>query len=463
MVRAVRVRRRAALVAGLVAAGAALCGCQAAARSAGDAQYRPPVLGVARVSASTRAHRRAAIADARRLLAGVVAPSGAVVRSSSSGIGPHTLLLTSVLNSAIDRRSWTVPEDSSAVLAFVTAHLPPGSKVESSGSGGPQPSQFVTHAWPAVPGVLGVRWVQIQVTATSTDQTLLSAVAQSQWIVTRSAAQRIGPGVRAITITSRVPRKPPFLTVTLTDRRHVRALVTLLNSLPLIQPAEINCPAERTDQPIVTVTFTRTAGGRPPARAQVSSAANASWPPTTAGWECFATGLRLGDGRRAALAGNVIGPLQRMLGVSLAKPIRAGRPITRSYPSVGVRLSRPPQNAARQAADAGLPTATTALAALRRSRGASSPFASAPPGDPTVTLQTVTERFPTTRRVHAGVPYAAWVFRGRGELPQTGGGYKGPSTRTATARPSPNNCRVVEIYSLPLRRWTELFGTCTAN
>src|SRR6201999_69856 len=104
--------------------------------------------------------------DARRLLAGVVVPSGAVVRSSSSGIGPHTLLLTSVLNSAIERSSWTVPEDSSAVLSFVTAHLPRGSKIESTGSGGPQPSRSETRAWPSVPSVLGVRWLQIQVTST---------------------------------------------------------------------------------------------------------------------------------------------------------------------------------------------------------------------------------------------------------------------------------------------------------
>ena len=305
--------------AGTMAVIAGLCGCVASARSAGTAQYRPPLVSVSRVSASTSAHRQAAIRDAKQLLAGVVVPSGSVVGSSSSGVGPHTLLLTSVLNSAVQRRSWTIPEDSSAVLSFVTAHLPSGSKVESTGSGGPQPMQSVIRAWPPVRDVLGLRWVQIQVTATGSEQTLLSAVAQSQWIVDRSASQRVPTSVREITVTSRVPRQQPFLSRTVSNQKQIRALVKLFNSLPLVQPAVTSCPEELSDQPVVTITFRDRTTGQPAARAHVSSAANIHWPANAGAWGCFATQLSL-RGHQAALSGNVIGPLQRLLGVNLAKP-----------------------------------------------------------------------------------------------------------------------------------------------
>jgi hypothetical protein len=315
-----RIQRVSLRAVGTLAAVGALCGCQAAHRSAGDVQYRSPLVTVAHVSASTRAHRRAAIRDAKRLLAGVVAPSGAVLKSSSSGIAPHTLLLVGALNSAVERKSWTVPEDSSTVLSYVTAHLPAGSKNEGTGSGGPPPMQSVDREWAPVPGVLGVRWLRVQVTSIGTNETLLSATAQSQWIVDRSASQRIAPGVRQINVTSQVPGKRPFLSKTITSRRQVQGLVKLFNSLPLTQRTETSCPMELTDQPVVTITFTHAPGARPLARASASSAANLRWPASSGAWVCFATQLSLRNGQQASLSGNVIGPLQRLLGVNLAKP-----------------------------------------------------------------------------------------------------------------------------------------------
>jgi len=298
-----------------------LCGCEAATRSAADVQYRSPLSPVAHVNSSTRAHRRAAIRDAQRLLGGVVAPLGAVVDSSSSGIGPHTLLLTGALDSAVDRRSWMVPEDSSGVLSFVTAHLPPGSKVDGAGSvTGGLPLQYVDHTWASVPGVLGIRLLRIQVTSTGSDQTLLSAVAQSQWIVKRPASERIPTSVGEINVTSSAPRKQPFLSRTVTNQKHVQDLVTLFNSLPLIQPAATSCPAERTDQPVVRITFKDKTTGQPVARASADSGANFTWAPSDGAWECYAVGLDIAGRRGIAVGGNVIGPLQRLLDASLAKP-----------------------------------------------------------------------------------------------------------------------------------------------
>ena len=132
---------------------------------------------------------------------------------------------------------------------------------------------------------------------------------------------------------------------------------------------------------------------------------------------------------------------------------------------MGVDIRPAPSRAAKQAARAGVPTGAAAIAALRRTRGVgASAFASAPPGDPVASLHTITERYPTTRRVHTGVPYAAWVLTGRGTLPEVSG-YVGAGNPSASASSPPpaNNCHVVAIYSLALKDWTEIFGHCSAS
>jgi len=89
---------------------------------------------------------------------------------------------------------------------------------------------------------------------------------------------------------------------------------------PLIQPAATSCPAERTDQPVVRITFKDKTTGQPVARASADSGANFTWAPSDGAWECYAVGLDIAGRRGIAVGGNVIGPLQRLLDASLAKP-----------------------------------------------------------------------------------------------------------------------------------------------
>lgn len=303
-------------------AAAAVVGCAVCAAIVTVVASPATATAKRQINAATSAHRRAAIRDASHLLAGVVAPPGAVKQSSSTGVGPHTRLLDEAFDSAVARARWTVPENFSSVLSFVTAHLPTGSRPDGTFSGSNPTLLGFTRKWPPVDGVIGDRLLQIQVTAVGSNQTLLSAVAQSQWIVARSESERIPAGVREINVTSGMPGKHPFLSRAVTDREHVRALIKLFDSLPVVQPGVINCPTELADQPVVTVTFKRASTSRPAARAQVSSAANLPWPAATAGWACFAVDFSVLGRRQPALSGNVIGPLQRMLGVNLAKPHR---------------------------------------------------------------------------------------------------------------------------------------------
>jgi hypothetical protein len=95
------------------------------------------IAGPRSAARSTAANRRAAIRDSAHLLMGVVPPPGAVVLSKRSAIGIQRTvpLLTTAFASALASERWSVPGQPGAVLSYVEAHLPPGSKVFSTGSG----------------------------------------------------------------------------------------------------------------------------------------------------------------------------------------------------------------------------------------------------------------------------------------------------------------------------------------
>jgi hypothetical protein len=308
----------------LTCAACALAGAVAAA--IGDSRSRAASRGHGRVAEAraprvlptTASNRQAAVHDAQTLLLGVQPPDGAAVQSSGSDIGPHAPLLSAELASAVDFKTWTVPEDASSVLSFVEAHLPPGSKVVSTGSSGPDPnSRSVIRSWPPVDGVLGGRWLEVDVTSHTSGGTLLHAESQSQWIVVRPLGERIPAGVREVDVTSGWAGKPPLLSRRVTNRANVRRLVALFDSLAILQPVAINCPAFPNGPPNVVIAF-RGATGRLLARASVNSAASFSWPADTPGWACFAISFDVLGRDRRPLVGNVITPIDRLLHVRLA-------------------------------------------------------------------------------------------------------------------------------------------------
>lgn len=237
--------------------------------------------------ATTASNKQRAVSDAKWLLSGVVPPPGAVLQSGGTGIGPRAHLLTAALDSAVAHSTWTAPEDPASVLAFVQAHLPPGSSVFSTGSSGPSPSaQSVIRAWAPVPGVLDVRWLEISVGGASGGGTKLYAESQSQWLVVRPPRERVPAGVREVDLWRRRSGKRPMLIRRVTRRDQVRALITLIDALGLVQPVVINCPAELSTTPTVAVEFRRGAAGPVLARASVSANATGTWPDTLAGWAC---------------------------------------------------------------------------------------------------------------------------------------------------------------------------------
>jgi hypothetical protein len=284
---------------------------------------RSPAIGLVATGRSrgmaptTASNRRAAVRDAKRLLAGVAPPAGAVLQSSGTKIGQHAPLLTAAFASAVAYSAWTVPEDPASVLSFVESHLPSGSKVVGTGSGGPNPSsQSVIRSWPSVDDVLDVRWLEIDVASGSSGGTRLYAESQSQWVITRPRGEHIPAGVREVDVTSGWPGKPPFVSRQVTDRAEVHRLVRLFDSLGIEQPGAINCP-EESAAPVVDIEFRSGAASRVAADASVSSEANFSWPANVPGWSCFPVALTVGGRNWSPLSGNVITPIERLLRVNL--------------------------------------------------------------------------------------------------------------------------------------------------
>lgn len=268
---------------------------------------------------TTATNRRAAVRDAKQLLAGVVPPDGAVVQSSGTAIGAHGRLITAALASAIAYRTWTVPGDPASVLSFVQSHLPPGSTVVSTGYGGSPVTQSVIRSWRPVHGVLDARWLEVAVTPRSDGDTRLYAEAQSQWVIARPQREYIPAGVREVDITDGWPGHAPFLSRRVTRRATVNKLVKLFNSLELIQPVAVNCPAASAT-PIVALEFRTGGTGGQIAEAKVSSAADFSWPSNVPGWACFPISFDVRGRSWTPLAGNVITPIHRLLHVKLGRP-----------------------------------------------------------------------------------------------------------------------------------------------
>lgn len=265
---------------------------------------------------TTGSNRRTAERDAEHRLRAVVPPAGAVLRSSETATGAHAHLLTGATASAVAYRTWTVPGDPASVLSFVQAHLPPGSRLVSRGSGDSPPMRSVIRSWAAVDGILGVRWLELQVTSRAPGGTRLYAESQSQWIIARPAGEHIPADVREVDIIDGWPGRAPFFSRRVTSAAQVHRLVRLFNSLGIVQPGSINCPSA-TVTPTVKVQFRPSATGRPVARASVSSHANFSWPASVPGWACFPIAVNVRGRNQSPLVGNVITPIQRLLHVKL--------------------------------------------------------------------------------------------------------------------------------------------------
>jgi hypothetical protein len=241
-----RAGTRLVLAAACAAITLAGCGSQVAGRTTGHTQ-------TASTTSPAATPRQRAAADAARIIADFPRPAGAVrtgliASLTSPGVGMGTTDI------ATATRWWRVPGQPKAVLAWVGAHLPAGFTAAGSGGGSSQSSPSVEmtadiFALSPVPGVLPQR--QLVVTAVAyRGQTALRTDAQVAWLPPRTAAEKIPPGVRAVTVTPvfGLNRNPGLDRLdhafTVTDPAEVARIVALADGLTVYPPGVHPCPAD---------------------------------------------------------------------------------------------------------------------------------------------------------------------------------------------------------------------------
>lgn len=264
--------------------------------------------GEAHTTASNRAQ---ANADAQRLLAMVRVPAGSVVAATPHDTGFEQTgdFVGGASASATASRTWIIHDDTYRALSFVVAHLRKGSRLMGTGSGSPGGYVEQMRYWPPVRGILDGRWLEITAYRLGT-RAYLTARTQSQWVVTRRASERIPANVKKVTIKVTNASGRAIDQLTITKPQIVHRLVRLYNSLGVIQPGTMSCPLERGGS--LALGFYGSAT-KVIATATSSTSATATWPPSTAAWECFPIAFRLEGHSYPSLSGNVITPLAKLI------------------------------------------------------------------------------------------------------------------------------------------------------
>jgi hypothetical protein len=142
------------------------------------------------------------------------------------------------------------------------------------------------------------------------------ADAQVQWIIPRPRGERIPTRAEVLQVTVARPGAATLVTRTVTDRRGVHGIASLIDRLQTLQPEVITCPAFPTNAPVVTFTF-RSAVPGGPVLADASEPADATEPTTP----CDPMTISI-DGRRwpPLLGGaSVVHATQEMLRIKLQR------------------------------------------------------------------------------------------------------------------------------------------------
>jgi hypothetical protein len=179
-------------------------------------------------------------------------PSEAGSLLAGPGYGP------AATPNAVDQHAWwLVPVTPAEALAYICAHLPPGTTqpmLVGGGLKGPNlPENRVSgFRWPGSPGTLVVWAVRL-----ANGSTALRVDAEVVWITPRAASERVPAGIRLLTISVHEPggasigAKSKYPTVLgrlpsrVTSTARNEKVVALLNELRVYQPGVRHCPLRR--------------------------------------------------------------------------------------------------------------------------------------------------------------------------------------------------------------------------
>lgn len=251
--------------------------------------------------------RRASERNAARLLRRVALPAGAH-RLSREPSGDGGLLKKSdslPSGPLVDRhRFWLMPEPFAQVSQFVHSRLPHGAKLSGTGTGsGPQvpANKSFTFSFPALPGRISSRALEVVLVALPHHWTGVRADAQDVWLVPRPASEKVPAAVRVIDVQSRKGH------IRVTSAAKVRRLVRLFDSLPIVQPGGIyGCPPDTIRRPPLTLRFLSVQG---------ALLARASVPGSFSSGSCAPIKFWIEGRREKPLSGQIYGRIERVLGV----------------------------------------------------------------------------------------------------------------------------------------------------
>jgi hypothetical protein len=223
-------------------------------------------------------------ADARRLTA-EPAGDGHLLADRPGGSSSRAV---------IDRHVfYVVDQPLPRMRRYYTRHRPAGARrigAESATGSGVPANLKVTWQWhPGDPGLVS-RQTMIDMVALASGATGIRVDAQVIYRVPRPAGERVPAGVAEVDITRAAPGQMPDLARTVTKPTRVRAIVALIDRLPIVQSGFVACPVQLAGVPVVTFSFRASPTG--PALASASEPANVSEPTSACNALSFTTGTR---------------------------------------------------------------------------------------------------------------------------------------------------------------------------
>ena len=208
--------------------------------------------------------------EATRLLGLVLLPAGTEGSASDPTDAQHGLrepTYDEATPNLVDAHAWwTTSASSSAVLAYVAAHVPAGATRYTSGfSSGPSGTVITaaeTFSLPPLAGVLTERVLGVTVVPLADGLTAVRTDGEAIWLSPRPSWERIPAGVRSVVFTARGANNdgrvgPSSAPRTLTGDR-ARRLVSFINRDEIVQPGARSCPAALADS--VKLRFMRADG-----------------------------------------------------------------------------------------------------------------------------------------------------------------------------------------------------------
>ncbi|HEX5291974.1 MAG TPA: hypothetical protein VFX25_24160 [Streptosporangiaceae bacterium] len=136
---------------------------------------------------------------------------------------------------------WRVTGQPTALLAWERAHISRRYSRQNVIVG--PPSWDTVYSLAAIPGVLPLREMNVQVYVAGAGITVIKADAMVSWQVPRPATEVVPASVRAVTIAASGPWRGNPRPVTITSASVVRQLAALVNSLPVsVVSKDVPCP-----------------------------------------------------------------------------------------------------------------------------------------------------------------------------------------------------------------------------